>query len=227
LDPKQAALWANRAAAHLALGQATECAQDCTTAIGLVEQARAALQAAPNAATEAELQAGMLGAVTPAAAAAAFEPAPTLIGDATDGGNALQATSSAVVSQAAGGQAPADPPMQAEQDNDGSSSSSSSSSMCIVQVPPVQEQNQQQAHMGMAAKLKQLLVKLLARRAAAYVELEQLQEAVDDLHQALRWVHHCACHTCQPEGLSIAAGWMPQPTSSSIHVGLASNRVTA
>lgn len=27
LDPQQAALWANRAAAHLALGQAQECAQ--------------------------------------------------------------------------------------------------------------------------------------------------------------------------------------------------------
>jgi hypothetical protein len=163
------------------LGKATECAQDCTTAIGLLEQAHATLQAAPGAATEAELQAVMLGAVAPAATAAVPEPAPASMGDATDGDNALEATSSTVVSQAAGEQAPAGPSVQAEID----SNSISSSSMCTVRV------QQQQAHTGMDAKLKQLLVKLLARRATAYVELEQLQEAADDLQQALRWVHHC------------------------------------
>jgi hypothetical protein len=216
LDPKQAALWANRAAAHLALGQATECAQDCTTAISVVEQAHAALQAAPGAATEAELQAGMLGAVAPAAAAAAPEPAPApfSIGDATDGGSVLEATSSTVVSQAAGEQAPAGVPVHAEPDGSNSSDGSSSSA-CTEQVLPVQTQTQQQqqqqhqAQTGMAAKLKQLLVKLLARRAAAYVELEQLQEAADDLQQALRWVV-----TTAPVILASpfhAAGWIPQP----------------
>lgn len=50
----------------------------------------------------------------------------------------------------------------------------------------------------MAAKLKQLLVKLLARRAAAYVELQQqqlLQQAAEDLEHALRWVAHGVWHS--------------------------------
>lgn len=36
-------------------------------------------------------------------------------------------------------------------------------------------------------KVRKQLAKVLGRRAAAYVELQQLQEAWDDLQQALRW----------------------------------------
>jgi hypothetical protein len=51
-------------------------------------------------------------------------------------------------------------------------------------LKPSQQQQQQQE--GVTQRLKQLLVKLLARRAAAHVELQQLQEAADDLQRALR-----------------------------------------
>jgi hypothetical protein len=57
-----------------------------------------------------------------------------------------------------------------------------------------QEAGLLQQDSSMAAKLKQLLVKLFARRAAAHVELQQLQEAAGDLQAALRSGPHQGFH---------------------------------
>lgn len=185
LDPSQAALWANRAAAHLALGAAAECVQDCTAAIGLVEKAQTALQEAPGAAAEQELRAGMLGAV--AAPAAAAEPA----------AQPAAATETARPAAAVGAPAAAADATATEygEDNSGVQSAAADETACAAAcgsdsttttTQAAAEQQQPQQTDSVAQQLKQLLVKLFARRAAANVELQQLPEAAEDLQHALR-----------------------------------------
>jgi len=241
LDPKQAALWANRAAAHLALGQAGECVQDCTTAIQLVEQAHTALQQAPGSATEQELQAGVLGTagmlVTGSTAASApagassevLAATPRVAEDGSTGGGGAAATAAGAAAAAAvadsvccnAATSAASSRVQHSTCTDCSSEGSPTGPGCSstvtagpagvkVQVsdcPPLQQQEehqperqqqqeepeqhqqqQQQQQQGdsVASKLQQLLVKLLARRAAAHVGLQQLQDAQEDLQHALR-----------------------------------------
>lgn len=214
LDPTQATLWANRAAAHLALGQAAECVQDCSTAIELVEQAHAkALQAAPGTAAELELQAGMMlgtasasdcaAARTPAAVSAEQQQPKPSSNDSSDGPVAAAevagASSGEEASQCGTEANAADKATQAGPDvqQHGCSSSSVGGCSSDSRTPARSDssssaraqtvlQAEQLPDASMAAKLQQLLVKLLARRAAAHVELQQLQEAADDLQHALR-----------------------------------------
>lgn len=221
----------------MALGQAEECVQDCTTAIRLVEQTAAALQAAPGAATEREMQAGMLGAAAgdagglPLAAAGGaaaaiqqedgLEPlaaagqiqavdispmSPRSDGVGTSSAHGSQQTDAATAADGETGAAPAgsassnsvQPGHQAgaataggasAADAGGTTSSSGSSPSSSQEAGLLQQDS------SMVANLKQLLVKLFARRAAAHVELQQLQEAADDLQAALRSGPHQGFHT--------------------------------
>lgn len=215
LDPTQASLWANRAAAHLALGQAAECVQDCSTAIELVEQAHTkALQAVPGTAAELELQAGMMlgaasasdGAAARTSAAASAEeqqqPEPSS-NDSSDGpvaaAEVARASSGEEASQGGTEANADDKALQVGSDaqqhgcssiivggcSSGSSTLADSDSSFSAGAQTVM-QAEQLPDASMAAKLQQLLVKLFARKAAAHVELQQLQEAADGLQHALR-----------------------------------------
>jgi hypothetical protein len=55
-----------------------------------------------------------------------------------------------------------------------------------VEAAAVQESGSGSSSSGAANKLQRQLAKVLARRAAAHVELQQLQEAWEDLQHALR-----------------------------------------
>lgn len=214
LEPTQATLWANRAAAHLALGQAAECVQDCSTAIEMVAQAHAkALQAAPGTAAELELQAGMmLGAASASACVTEHTPPAVSTGqqqpepssnECSDGPVAAveiaEASNGEEASQCGTEANAADKATQAGRDAQQHGCSSSSAGGCSSDSSTrarsdssssartqAVSQAEQLPDASMAAKLQQLLVKLLARRAAAHVELQQLQEAADDLQHALR-----------------------------------------
>lgn len=171
LDPNQPALWSNRAACHLALGAAADCEQDCSAATNLLQAMHARLAASGAATVTAageEMLAGMLPpAVKSTAAVAVVDAAATIATAAT------AADLEGSVEPAAGVQGEHRAASKAE---DASSIAALAGALegVVKDRPDVLE------------KLQQQLVKVLARRAAARVELQLLQEAADDLQQALR-----------------------------------------
>jgi hypothetical protein len=189
--------------------------QDCDKAIALVQKAQADLLAAPGAATELELQAGMLGAAgTATAAEAASNGSVGTAAEAPPHSAAAAATAGRVTlpPQAAGATTSSDAPSAAGEDADSCQQSEPTQQQSVSDKPrpaasseerpecQVAEQQVQDSGTACstagdvvcstacstAARLKQLLVKLLSRRAAARVELQQLQEAFEDLQHALR-----------------------------------------
>ena len=235
------------------------CVQDCDAAIQLVQQAAAALQQAPGAGTERELQAGMLGAAAatatgpggpddasscpeqqgPGSAARCNADAPDSISghdaavavdasgaapcEAAAGSGPSTAATETTAEAAAAGAADAvdaDKPEGASSSTSGPLESGSSTTpdssttdatdsaysagdssnraakglqAGVDTAAAIEQQEQRQQRQGpvqdpsnLAGRLQQLLVKLLARRAAARVELQQLQQAQEDLQQALR-----------------------------------------
>jgi hypothetical protein len=152
----------------LALGQAAECVQDSNAAVELLQAAHVQLQqAAGHPGAEQEVLAGLLPAADAGAGAGAA--ANTVQQELTEMGG-LEAPSEASEQQGQQThQQEAALPAPAVQQPDASSSNSSSSS-----------------NSGAASKLQRQLAKVLARRAAAHVELQQLQQGWEDLQEALR-----------------------------------------
>jgi tetratricopeptide (TPR) repeat protein len=195
LDSSQAALWANRAAAHLALGQAGECVQDCSAAIELVQALHTKLQEAPGSEAQArEVQASLLA--KPLLPAAAGDQLPAAAA-AVDGEGASSSTRD---------EAPAASSQQQPRSEAGGSSSGPAGH-APAQFPPAGSSQP----VDVAAQLQRQLVKLLARRAAAYVECHQLQEAQADLQAALRL--DPGSRTLQADALEVAAALSPDGSS--------------
>lgn len=172
LQPKQPSLWSNRAACHLALGQAAECLQDSDAAVELLQAAQQQLQqAAGHPGAEQEVLAGLLPAAAAAAAAA---------GAGGAGGAAEQQRAELGELEAA--------PTSSEQQVQQTHLEDAALAASAVQQPDASSGgSSSSSDVGAAGKLQRQLAKVLARRAAAHVELMQLQQGWEDLQQALRW----------------------------------------
>lgn len=174
--------------------------QDCSAAISLVQRLSTRLGQDDRSGCpdqhERELQAGMLtkpsGQQQPALATASTGAATPTAGDADAGDPAAAAV------DADGPPAAAKAPRDALPQCTPTSSSS-------LEAPA-----ETSSEASLAKQLRVQLVKLLARRAAAHVEMQQLQEAQQDLQHGLRcvvagWGMCCLAHT----DLSSVANMMP------------------
>jgi tetratricopeptide (TPR) repeat protein len=195
LDPNQVALYSNRSWCYMALKQLPECEQDCSIAIDLLQKLQERLQDASDNNSLQEVAArslraanavpGMAGTscgkkeATAAATAAAadtarIEAAPTaFVNPAGDNGTTERITLSA--------------PGLADLSGCTDESETDAGSSTSVPLPAgTSELAAPGAPSETAMKMRQQLVKLLARRAAAWVGLHQLSNAEQDLHWAIR-----------------------------------------